>query len=160
MSKKITISVPDFLHNKIEMWRGSFNLSRLFQDAVSDAIKKKEEFTRQLKNDVNITEIVERLKKEKKESEERYFEDGEQSGIEWARRAHYRDLKIALHKSADELIKQGENFQNYFKTLMNHKKLQNLHDDDVKNYRRLFMDGWKRGVKEFWDSIKNKIGEV
>ena len=34
MAKKVTISIPDMLHEKLENWRESFNLSKMFQDAV------------------------------------------------------------------------------------------------------------------------------
>lgn len=159
MSKKITISVPDFLHDKIEKWRGSFNLSRIFQEAVSEAIKKKEELGIHLKKEINIPEIVERLKKEKKESEKKYFEEGEKSGLEWASRAHYQDLKKALHHPVESLMKQGENFHNYFRTVLGNIKKQYENEEDSGKYHRLFLAGWKQGVKNFWDSIKGKLEE-
>ena len=32
MAKKVTISIPDMLHEKLEKWRESFNLSKMFQE--------------------------------------------------------------------------------------------------------------------------------
>ena len=48
MTQKITLSIPDRLHEKLNEWRSSFNLSKMFQDALSDAIKKKEAFSKKL----------------------------------------------------------------------------------------------------------------
>ena len=44
MTQKVTLSIPDMLHEKLNKWRESFNLSKMFQDALLDAIQKKEEF--------------------------------------------------------------------------------------------------------------------
>ena len=44
MVKRITVSVPDELHEKMEKWRSNFNFSKVFQNAVSGAIQKKEDF--------------------------------------------------------------------------------------------------------------------
>ncbi len=65
MAKKITLTVNENLFKQIDAWRSSFNLSRLFQDAVSEAIRHKEEFQRMLSGNADIPRIVERLKLEK-----------------------------------------------------------------------------------------------
>ncbi len=43
MAQKITISVPDELHEKMQQWKDSFNYSGLFQDVVSKEIQRKED---------------------------------------------------------------------------------------------------------------------
>jgi len=47
MTQKITISIPDELHEKMQHWKDSFNYSGLFQDAVSKEIQKREDEERQ-----------------------------------------------------------------------------------------------------------------
>lgn len=44
MARKVTVSIPDLLYEKMERWRRSFNLSKMFQDAVAEAIQKKRTF--------------------------------------------------------------------------------------------------------------------
>ena len=65
MSKKITVSVPDDLHLKMNEWRESFNFSKFFQKAVSTMIQSKEEFQKRLRSNIDMTAIAERLRREK-----------------------------------------------------------------------------------------------
>ena len=51
MAQKITLSIPDLLHEKLKEWRASFNLSKMFQEVVTDAILKKEEFQKRFSKD-------------------------------------------------------------------------------------------------------------
>lgn len=159
MSKKITISVPDFLHEKMEAWRDTFNLSRIFQDAVSNAIKKKEDIRKRMKEDLSIPEIIERLKKEKQEVEDDCFERGEQSGLEWARRAHYFDLRNVLRQPVEALAGTGGSLQDYFKTTFRQENLSRFQGESFNEYRKSFLSGWKQGVVDFWNIVKNKLEE-
>jgi len=151
MSRKITISVPDVLFQKIDAWRQSFNLSHIFQEAVSEAIKKKEEFQKRISEDFNIPEIIERLKKEKFESEDTWYRQGEHFGLEWARRAHYLDLKNVLRQPAEAFAGPGGSLRDYFKTTFQQEK--------PGQYRKFFLSGWKQGVSDFWNIIKDKLEE-
>jgi len=96
MAKKITLSVPESLYQKIENWRASFNLSQMFQDVVTDAIQRKEELQRRIAEDANLVEIVKRLRKEKQEAVARIMDRGIHEGLQWARIAHYDELCYAL----------------------------------------------------------------
>jgi len=44
MAKKITISVPDDLYEKMTEWKSSLNFSKVFQNAISVMIQKKRNF--------------------------------------------------------------------------------------------------------------------
>ena len=54
MAKRVTVSIPDMLHEKMEKWRESFNLSKMFQDAVMEAIQKKEDFQKRIREDLDL----------------------------------------------------------------------------------------------------------
>ena len=43
MAQKITISVSDELHEKIQQYKDSFNYSKIFQDIISKEFQKKED---------------------------------------------------------------------------------------------------------------------
>ena len=96
MAKRVTVSIPDMLHEKMEKWRESFNLSKMFQDAVMEAIQKKEDFQKRIREDLDLHEIIERLRSEKARSEGNFFDSGRRDGLLWARLAHYDDLRYAL----------------------------------------------------------------
>ena len=49
MSHRVTLSVPDDLYEKIEKWKDSLNLSKVFRIAISKEIKRKEVFQEKLK---------------------------------------------------------------------------------------------------------------
>ncbi|HSL41238.1 MAG TPA: hypothetical protein VK857_12765, partial [Desulforhopalus sp.] len=76
MAKKVTISIPDMLHEQLEKWRESFNLSKMFQDVVAEAIHKKEEFQKRIREDLDLTQVIERLRREKLESDGNCFDTG------------------------------------------------------------------------------------
>ncbi len=149
MAKRINISVPDFLYQRIQDFRDSFNLSKIFQDAVQEAIKRKEEFNKRIKKDVTLEEIVSRLKKEKNQTDEEIQNQGERAALEWAKRAHYRDLITAVQTPVEELIKPGALLYSYFQQI----------SEQPSTLNEQFLKGWNRGIQEFWDQIKEQIQE-
>ena len=96
MTKKVTISVPDDLHEKMQEWRDDFNFSAIFQEAVNKAIERKEGFKRRLGEVTTMAQVIERLRKEKAESSLSYFEQGKKDGLEWAMAASYDEIQYAL----------------------------------------------------------------
>lgn len=83
----------------MERWRNEFNFSRIFQDAVGEAIGDKDSIRKKVREDTSMQEIIERLRREKAESEakatrlEQDDSDRKQAereaarvaGLEWAR---------------------------------------------------------------------------
>lgn len=157
MAKKVTISIPDLLHEKLEKWRESFNLSKMFQDAVAEAIQRKEEFQKRLKEDLDLGQIIDRLRQEKMESEGNYFESGKNDGILWAKTAHYDDLQYALHWTDLENATRDEVLGHYFSTNPPASRLLlNTTYQDPK-YAHSYLQGWKQGIEQFWDEIREKL---
>ena len=157
MSKKVTISVPDMLHEKLEQWRESFNLSKLFQDAVSDAIQKKEDFQRRIREDLDMGQIIERLKKEKLEAEGNYFEAGRNEGVFWAKSAYYEDLLYALQWKADRDIESDDVLGEYFSKIRKTSRPFASSTYQLEQHFLTYIAGWKQGVEQFWDEIRDKI---
>jgi len=96
MAKKVTVSIPDMLYEKMERWRRSFNLSKMFQDAVAEAIQKKEDFQRRIQEDLDLGDVIERLRREKEQSEGNFYDAGKRDGFLWAKSASYDDILYAL----------------------------------------------------------------
>lgn len=162
MAKKITLSVPESLYQKISDWRSSFNLSQMFQDMVTDAIHKKEELQRRISEDANLTEIIKRLKKEKQEAITRMIEYGISEGLKWAKIAHYDELCYAIDWEPE---KDNDPFQNkmlgsYFSQYFMTDNISAFIETSGKAARQnmnSFITGWKMGVSGFWNSVKDKI---
>jgi metal-responsive CopG/Arc/MetJ family transcriptional regulator len=166
MAKKVTISVPDMLHEKLEKWRESFNLSKMFQDAVSEAIQKKEEFQKRIREDLDLGQVVERLRKEKMQSEGNYFESGKIDGILWAKTAHYDHLQYALHWNDLENAIKDPILGDYFcRTNIPNHRLHSNDSNGINNsdtyynseYFLNYLQGWKQGIQQFWEEIREKL---
>jgi post-segregation antitoxin (ccd killing protein) len=85
MAKKVTISVPDELYERMAAWKSSMNFSRVFQNAVSGMIQKKEALTSKIRNEMDFSSIVDRLKKEKVDFEFNIKECGKKDGSNGAK---------------------------------------------------------------------------
>ena len=157
MAKKVTISIPDMLHEQLEKWRESFNLSKMFQDAVSEAIQRKEDFQKRIKEDLDLGQIIDRLRREKLQSEGNYLETGKKDGILWAKTAHYDHLQYALNwKNLDNAIKDdilGQYFTEMFQT---HRFIES-NTYFQPEYLLTYLRGWKQGIDYFWAEIKEKL---
>ncbi|NPU83673.1 MAG: hypothetical protein HPY65_04220 [Syntrophaceae bacterium] len=162
MAKKITLSVPESLYQKIENWRASFNLSQMFQDVVTDAIQRKEELQRRIAEDANLAEIVKRLRKEKQEAVARIVDRGMREGLRWARIAHYEELCYALtwRPEEDRDPLQNKMLGSYFTDYFKKENLSDFFETSGKAVRQnidSFITGWQTGVADFWNLIKDKI---
>lgn len=85
MAQKITISVPDELYEKMQAWKSSLNFSRVFHNAVSKIIQKKENLTSKIRNEIEFSSIVDRLKKEKVDYELNIAEWGKRTASNGAK---------------------------------------------------------------------------
>jgi hypothetical protein len=186
MAKKITLTVNENLFRKIDEWRSSFNLSALFQDAVSEAIKTKEEFRRLLSGKDELPQIIERLKAEKRRSLEKARQSGAVSGGAWAGRAHYEDLTaavaaIAAVAAADRAggsagggakgaglsdlaaslpIGAASSPEDAALEAWERELAPALANDPERAaVRAAFRRGWREGVAGLWNLVKDKLDE-
>ena len=161
MSKKITVSVPDDLHLKMNEWRESFNFSKIFQKAVSTMIQRKEEFQKRLRSNIDMAAIAERLRREKLESQTESSELGKKEGAKWARSAHYKELQYALQWMPTENALRNEVLGDYFSDLLlAHRDIQRLMPEgngENSEFMRTFLAGWKEGVEVFWNEIRDRL---
>lgn len=157
MAKKVTVSIPDMLHEKMEKWRESFNLSKMFQDAVAEAIQKKEELQKRIREDLDLSQIVERLRNEKMQSEGNYYEMGKLDGVRWAKAAHYEDLRYA--RSWERFVNATKDrvFGEYFTEKLRTNRLMEVTPEGINEYLRVYLEGWKNGVDQFWNEICDKL---
>jgi len=161
MAKKITVSVPDDLHQKMTEWRESFNFSKIFQKAVSSMIQRKEEFQTRLRSNIDMAAIADRLRREKLESQSESSELGKKEGVIWARSAHYEELQYALKWLPEKNPRRNEVMGDYFSRLFaSNRELQLTVSENSagpSEFVRTFLAGWKEGVDAFWNEIKDKI---
>lgn len=157
MAKKVTISIPDMLHEQLEKWRESFNLSKMFQDAVSEAIQRKEEFQKRIREDLDLGQIIERLRREKMQSQGNYFETGKNDGILWAKTAHYDDLQYALQWTDLENGAKDLVLGHYFTEIIAANRFLDCNTYSSSEYLLNYLKGWKQGIGQFWTEIREKL---
>ncbi len=157
MAKKVTVSIPDMLHEKMEKWRESFNLSKMFQDAVMEAIQKKEDFQKRIREDLDLQEIIERLRSEKARSEGNFFDSGRRDGLLWARSAHYDDLLYALDWDDIDNAVKDQILGDFFQEKCKINKLLEVRQEGLSESFGVYVKGWKSGIVQFWNEIQEKL---
>ncbi|MEE4242635.1 MAG: hypothetical protein V2I36_14305 [Desulfopila sp.] len=157
MARKVTVSIPDMLYEKMERWRRSFNLSKMFQDAVMEAIQKKEDFQKRIQEDLDLCEVVERLRKEKAQSEGDFYDAGKRDGVLWGKSAAYDDIMYALAWEDIGAAPVDGVLGPYFQEKFEHSKLMAIQNDVMNQYACLYVEGWQKGLREFWEEIKDKL---
>ncbi|WP_300457338.1 hypothetical protein [Desulfobacula sp.] len=157
MTQKITLSVPDLLHEKLKAWRTSFNFSKMFQEAVTDAIQRKEELQKRFSEDFDIHEIVKRLKQEKLIWEKQFHKKGKAEGFRWAKAAHYKDLLYVLKFDGTYQLISDPKMNQYFEQIYQSTDLAKYADSGTVDHEQMFMDGWFKGVLDFWHQVKEKL---
>lgn len=159
MAKKVTLSVPDELHEKMNKWRTSINFSKAFQKTIKSIISKKEDFNKRLLEDINFLDALERLKKEKEDFEENYKSIGKKLGIEWSMAAHYTDLLYAVEWMPNEDPTKDAKLGSYFSSIVTQYpflRTKKIFNEKNENLSKL-VSGWKESVNDFWTEIKDKL---
>ena len=157
MAQKITLSIPDLLHEKLKEWRTSFNFSKMFQDAVTEAIQKKEAFQKRFSEDFDMPEIIKRLKHEKLIWEKKYYKLGKKEGLRWAKTIHYEDLLYVLQFNDTYKLISDPKMNEYFEQIYQTTDLATYSNSNAVDHEQMFIDGWFKGVLEFWNQVKEKI---
>jgi hypothetical protein len=157
MTQKITLSIPDLLHEKLEEWRTSFNFSKMFQEAVTDAIRRKEDFQKRFSEEFDVSDIIKRLRQEKLNWEKQYYKKGKTEGLRWAKTAHFKNLLYVLQFEGTYQLISDPKMNQYFEKIYKSTDLAAYSKSESVDHERMFMDGWFKGVVEFWNQVKEKI---
>ena len=169
MVKRTTISIPDELYEKMEKWSSAINFSKEFREHISRVIKNKEELQKKVKGGKEMVEIIERLRMEKMENIGDYQQEGYEWGVEWAKEAHYLELRTVLDWESNDLndLPHNENIDGYESELKEYFT-NYIHEDDFldsedwhygrdNEHIEKFVNGWKEGVEAFWNEVKDKV---
>ncbi len=161
MTQKITLSIPDRLYEKLNAWRSAFNLSKMFQDALSDAIEKKEAFSKRLCEEFDMSQIINRLQQEKAQWLNNFYNAGRNLGFGWAQAAHYQDLLYVLDcddtcDAGHEIVRHNR-FKAYFEHIYDAYDLTRYAQQGGVDHEKRFLEGWFDGVNAFWNQVRELI---
>ena len=111
-----------------------------------------------------MAETIERLKREKIDSGQNFFDDGKVYGFNWAANSHYDDIQAALDWSDLRAVPRSEAIREMIQAIFQEDQSglmgfsENRNSADCFNkYALLFFKGWKEGVTELWAQVKDKI---
>ena len=158
MSKKITISIPDELHEKMEKWKENFNFSRVFQEAIREKIQRQEDFKERIVGDPKMEEVIERLSTEKRQTGADWFDWGKNDGLDWAKSSHYDEIQFVVNGQEDPKGVVYELSQNeaYFDDMLDDYN-QEHGALAINNLPADWEKGFVAGVCDFWDEVADKV---
>ncbi len=114
-------------------------------------------FSEKDSGDLDLCEIIDRLKREKERSEGNFFETGRHDGTAWAKTAHYEDIQYALSWEDLENASRDSILGGYFAERIGKIKRKDMRLEGIDEYIRVYLTGWKKGLDEFWDEVKGKL---
>jgi len=160
MTKVISISIPDELHERLEQYKKDLNMSQLFREKVEEVLASKERIKNQIRGEVNMKQVLKRWDQEDKADKEEGYKKGQVDGLEWASNAARKELKYLCevfdpfgqwnHEGlfGDKVV--GEHFEQMF------DEDENLGYEgegltDYNAYTRAWFDGFLEAARKFYD---------
>ena len=170
MTKKITLSMPDDLHEKMLEYKDRFNFSKIFQDVISEKIRSKEDFKNKIKGAPDMDETIERLKTEKLETINDLYENGKNDGLVFARNASYGDLiqvvNVKSMSESNEVLvswdpSESELLGDVYEQAFEDYELLGMVQTRFGFIPNAFFAKWEagffEGIREFYHEVEDKI---
>lgn len=147
MAERITITMPDSLHERLQAVKEKLNVSAVCQKAIELAIQIEEIKMK----DVPVKEkVIERLRAEKKVSDAEWKKIGFQNGLKDAEELSYDEFQALINgDEIDGKIYFSEDIDDW----LHQNRFQYLKNPNKELYR----DGWVEGALHFWEEIKEQI---
>ena len=180
MPDVITVRIPDDLAGRLEPLKGRINISEVCRAALDVKAKTHEAITQALSNEDVMNGLVQRLKIQKAEANDRSYAMGQEDGQTWSIReasyqelgswgpnvTHYRDPKTEweYNLSSSYIDGEGPLFEIQFPespTAVAHLKsrIKAAQDEDQVFEALSYHTGFKDAVREIWDRIKSELNE-
>lgn len=141
VAERITITIPDGLHQRLQAVKENLNVSGLCQQTIEEAVTI-EEIKRK---DVPVKEkVIERLRLEKKVANKGWKEAGFTDGMKDAEELSYEDFRAI--KATGEVPEETRNW-----VIEKHFEYYDNPDEDY------FFEGWIEGALHFWNEIKDQL---
>lgn len=150
MTKRVTISISDELAERLEPWRSRINVSRVCAEALAKQVAVLEDLPKEV---LELQEVISRLRQEKPESQGTDKRIGFEDGLAFARDCSYRELKRNV-QAVDEL--RGTPFGFELPEDSKADLTERIQDGEVIEAEP-YVDGWVRGLMQFWGIVKGKI---
>ncbi|MBD2072404.1 hypothetical protein H6F86_00450 [Phormidium sp. FACHB-592] len=141
VAQRITVTISDSLHGRLQRVKDSLNVSRVCQEAIEYAVQIEET---KLKEIPVVEKVLERLRLEKERSEAEWKQIGVKDGQEDAAELSYNEFRLL--ELDDELSEETHEW-------IESKRIQYLENPD----EDVYLEGWKEGVLSVWDQVKGRL---
>jgi hypothetical protein len=141
---RLTVSISQDLHTRLEHWRENLNISRICQEALERELRRLEELPADA---VALGDLVKRLSKEKADGDRQWFSQGVADGMSWARGAAYVDLKAAAVGSAEATPGAKSAL----------RKGAAAHNGNAGFDSDAYKSGWGFAATEIWRRVESKL---
>ena len=148
-AKKITISLPLELYDRLQLVKERFNISFECKKAIEREVYRQELL---MKGGENMENVIKRLAVEKEDYDEKYKQQGYEEGYEAAKGMEYEEL-VELTGAEPHMTKAWEKWcdQRYGKAI------DVILVDDPNINIDVFLEGWLEGVQAFFDEVKDQL---
>jgi len=157
MSKVISVSIPDDLYRGYLVFKSEIGLSALFQNALREAVDRKERFSKKIMEDLNMEKLAEGFIEDEEKDAAEWEEQGAADALFWIRNAERKEIKRAL--TAWERYGAGYNdptkdpiLGDYFEDA-----IRDCEFDDYEEEFPHWLRGWTKGVEKAWREIEKII---
>ncbi len=169
MVKRFSVSVPDELGERFELFKDKMSPSTIFQKALEIAVAREERMAQTITEGIDMAEIIERLKTEKAEVVQEMYNKGRKDGAEWAKNSHYLDLSEAIkfeipvdgygnlmdfsdHRDDEHTLPYLlSEFYN------DHPNLAPNDEGLLSNEAEQYINGLFVSINDFWDQVKDQL---
>jgi hypothetical protein len=141
---RLTVSVPQALHDRLDRWRDNINISRICQEALERELRRLEELPGDA---VALGDMVRRLSKEKADGDRQWFSQGVADGMTWARGAGYVDLRATAAGSPSATAAAKTALQ---RGAAAHNSNPGFDTDSYES-------GWRFAAAEIWRRVEPKL---
>ena len=152
MVQRISIALPDGLHDRLQAVKDSINVSGVCQGALQARVEH-EERKREQPEDPTVKQAIERLRAEKADYGKKYREQGKEAGREDAKSLEYADL-VAIanvlreHHTDTDIRDLRFDYNDWLE-----EPVRQGHEHDAGFDEDEYMDGWLEGVLEFFEKV-------
>ncbi|QSJ16899.1 hypothetical protein JYQ62_35445 [Nostoc sp. UHCC 0702] len=156
MAQRITITLPDNLHERLQMFKESLNVSGVCQQAIDLAVQIEEI---KVRTDIPAMEkAIARLRKEKQEASAKWKQTGFKDGlIDATEELNYLTLKYIGEGGNINKPIPGTKYEPPVKMDLEHYRLEKYREEEDYFEPEIYTQGWIEGVIHVWKEIKDQL---
>lgn len=156
MAQRITITLPDDLHERLQMFKESLNVSGVCQQAIDLAVQIEEI---KVRTDIPAMEkAIARLRKQKQEASAKWKQTGFQDGlIDATETLNYLTLKYIGEGGDINKSIPGTKYEPPIIMELEHHRLEGYEKEEDYFESEIYTQGWIEGVIHVWKEIKDQL---